>query len=127
MTLDEKCSKCGAELEVPSLDWPDVYVQKGTNIPHTVRVCLELQLAQRDETIKGLSTATYPMDREFLGRLVRLVWVQWASEQPNPKADWLIPWEELPERFREVDRQIGERVGNVMAAFLAREEEANHA
>jgi hypothetical protein len=43
----------------------------------------------------------------LLGALVRHVWVEWAKEQPNPKASWLVPWEELPESDREIDRRIG--------------------
>jgi hypothetical protein len=50
------------------------------------------------------------VDREALGRLVRVVWVEWAREQPNPKPSWLKPWEELEEPDREVDRRIGERL-----------------
>lgn len=53
--------------------------------------------------------------REFLGRLVRQVWVEWAREQPDPKASWLQPWEALTEPEREVDRRIGERVASVAA------------
>jgi len=47
-------------------------------------------------------------DRETGGRLVRKVWVTWAKEQPNPKPSWLVPWEELSEPDREVDRRIFE-------------------
>lgn len=52
--------------------------------------------------------------REALGRVVRRVWVAWAREQPDvgEHPSWLVPWEALPERDREVDRQI--------AATLAR-------
>lgn len=49
-----------------------------------------------------------PVDREALGRLVREVWIDWASEQPNPKPSWLVTWEGLAEPDREVDRRIGE-------------------
>jgi len=49
-------------------------------------------------------------DREELGRLVRETWVAWAKEQPTPKSHWLVPWEELDEPLREVDRRIGEAV-----------------
>lgn len=48
--------------------------------------------------------------RERLGRIVREVWVEWAREQPSPKASWLVPWEGLNEPDREVDRRIGERL-----------------
>lgn len=50
------------------------------------------------------------LDRERLGRIVRAMWVEWASGEPDPKESWLIPWEVLDERYREVDRQIGEAV-----------------
>lgn len=46
--------------------------------------------------------------RDVLGQRVREVWVEWAREQPNPKPSWLLPWEQLSEPDREVDRRIGE-------------------
>lgn len=51
-----------------------------------------------------------PFDRDQLGAMVRQAWVRWALTQPNPKASWLIPYEELPECDKEADRQIGEFV-----------------
>lgn len=48
--------------------------------------------------------------REYLGRIVRDVWVKWASEQPNPKPHHLDPWEVLPPEIQEVDRRIGEAI-----------------
>lgn len=46
--------------------------------------------------------------RDQLGRQVREVWMEWAREQPSPKPSWLVPWEDLREPDREVDRRIGE-------------------
>lgn len=57
-------------------------------------------------------------DREFLGRIVRMEWVAWAKEQPSPKSSWLLPWEELTESEREVDRRIGERLWRMFAGAL---------
>lgn len=48
--------------------------------------------------------------RERLGFLVRVIWMNWASEQPNPKPSWLIPWIQLAEPDKEVDRRIGEQL-----------------
>lgn len=48
--------------------------------------------------------------RDRLGQLVREVWVEWAARQPSPKPSWLVPWEQLDEPDREVDRLIGERL-----------------
>lgn len=45
--------------------------------------------------------------RERLGKRVREIWILWAKEQPNPKPSWIIPWEELSEPDKEVDRRIG--------------------
>lgn len=42
--------------------------------------------------------------------MVRQVWVQWASEQPDPKPSWLLPWEALDDGQREVDMRIGEKL-----------------
>ena len=49
-------------------------------------------------------------EREVLGRLVRDIWIEWAKEQPSPKSSWLVPWENLSEPDREVDRRIGESI-----------------
>lgn len=54
--------------------------------------------------------STRRTDREALGRLVRETWIAWVQEQPEPKSSWLLPWEELAEPDREVDRRIGEAV-----------------
>lgn len=43
--------------------------------------------------------------RENLGQIVRDVWRDWAMEQPNPKPSWLVPWAELSEPDKEVDRR----------------------
>lgn len=51
-----------------------------------------------------------PIDEEELGRVVREIWIEWAREQPNPKASWLIPWDELPEELKVPDRIIGARL-----------------
>ncbi len=49
-------------------------------------------------------------ERDALGRQVREIWIAWAKEQPAPKASWMVPWEDLGEPVREVDRRIGERL-----------------
>lgn len=54
-------------------------------------------------------------DREALGRLVREAWAAWAREQPAPKPSWLVPWEEISEAEREVDRRIGEALARAGA------------
>ena len=46
-----------------------------------------------------------PIDRDSLGRMVREVWVSWAKEQPNPKPSWLLPYDQLLEPDKEVDRR----------------------
>jgi len=63
------------------------------------------------------------VDRESLGRLVRAVWVEWAEEQDAPKESWLLPWEQLDEEMREVDRDIGEAVAMRAQRRLARQME----
>jgi hypothetical protein len=50
------------------------------------------------------------MSREDKGKLVRQVWVKWAEEQPVMKESWSATWEQMPERDREADRRIGERL-----------------
>jgi len=56
-----------------------------------------------------------PIDREVLGRIVRDTWVKWASEQPDTKPSWLVPWgPELDPGQREVDCLIGEAVARAV-------------
>jgi hypothetical protein len=52
-------------------------------------------------------------DHEMLGRTVREEFMKWANEQPNPKPSWLVPWDELSEAEKEVDRRIGRRLANL--------------
>lgn len=49
-------------------------------------------------------------NRDTLGRLVRVAWIQWARTQPDPKPSWLVPYDRLSEPDQEADRQIGEAV-----------------
>ena len=65
--------------------------EESDHLPHT-------------EAGEGLTEA----ERETLGELVRDVWVEWATEQTDPKPSWLVPWAGLSEPDREVDRRIGE-------------------
>ena len=53
--------------------------------------------------------------------MVRDEWVKWAREQPNPKPSWLLPWEELTEPEREVDRRIGVRIADAVSKDVAEE------
>lgn len=48
-------------------------------------------------------------DDAQLGRVVREVWMAWAHEQPDvaTRPDWLDPWDQLPERIKDVDTRIG--------------------
>jgi len=68
---------------------------------------VEMHITPTPSRAKGLAL---PMTRvNFLGRVVRETWIEWASEQ-NDKDDhpgWFTPWEQMPERDREVDRRIG--------------------
>jgi hypothetical protein len=48
--------------------------------------------------------------REAGGRLVRDVWVRWATRQPNAKPSWVVPWDQLDAGQREVDCRIAETV-----------------
>lgn len=52
------------------------------------------------------------INREHLGEIVRLAWIEWAQEQPNPKPSWLIPYQELSEPDKEANRRIGESIAN---------------
>lgn len=50
--------------------------------------------------------------REFLGRLVRLEWIAWAKEQPDPKTSWTTaPQSYLPSPGEHCRHQITPRNG----------------
>jgi len=50
------------------------------------------------------------MSDDDLGRVVRETWIEWARRQPDCKPSWLVPWDELDDAQREVDRLIGVRL-----------------
>ena len=49
-------------------------------------------------------------NRENGGKLVRVARLRWARRQPNPKASWLLTWEEMDESDKEADRCIWDEV-----------------
>ena len=78
---------------------------------------LQLVVQDREETIRlygktitkleqSRAAHASESDLEWGGKLVRNTWIAWAKEQPNPKPSWLVPWEELSEPDKEVDRRI---------------------
>lgn len=60
--------------------------------------------------VEIVTSVMIDMSRDELGQLVRAVWIRWAKQQTDPKPSWLVPWADLGESDREVDRQIGESV-----------------
>lgn len=77
-----------------------------------------------EQAEKGLAEFRAPLPEHkpnFLGKIVRDVWVQWAAEQDSPKPSWLVPWEDLKEFDREADRRIGVRVAEVATAWTLEE------
>lgn len=62
---------------------------------------------------------TLNVTREDLGREVRRVWVEWAKEQPNPKAHWLDDYDSTTPEQREVDCRIGEAVAKLVMTNLS--------
>ena len=63
------------------------------------------------------------LDREFLGQIVRKVWVAYCIETNHVyKPDHVDSWEQLDEWAKEVDRRIGETVAaHAHAAGVAAE------
>ena len=55
-------------------------------------------------------------EREKLGELVRMVWIECARTLPDPKPSHLTPWADLDEWNKEVDRRIGERIARYVLA-----------
>jgi hypothetical protein len=52
-------------------------------------------------------------DLNDLGRIVCNAWIEWAKEQPNPKASWLVPYDELSQADKDADIRIGQAVVDV--------------
>jgi hypothetical protein len=52
------------------------------------------------------------LTRDDLGRLVRAVWLRWASSQPEATPEWLTSFEDLPEADQELGCLIGEGVAS---------------
>lgn len=59
----------------------------------------------------GLAPSSYhhqePPIGDKLGRRVREVWIAWATEQHQQKPSWLLPFDQLTEPQKDVDRRIG--------------------
>lgn len=51
---------------------------------------------------------------ETLGVEVRRIWIEWAREQPEPKEAWLVPWDDLSEPHKDVDRRIGTGIAAIV-------------
>ena len=49
-------------------------------------------------------------DAPDYGEPVRETWTAWAAEQYPVKSSWVLPWAEIDEGQREVDRRIGTAV-----------------
>ena len=64
-------------------------------------IVIDRVLTAEPESCEGASS------RDKKGMRVRQIWMAWAQEQPNPKPSWLMPWKDLDEPSREVDRRIG--------------------
>jgi hypothetical protein len=82
-------------------------------------------MTQKDDDLNE-----HGLDREDLGERVREVWIDWAKTQPDPKPSWLLPWDEMSEKDREVDRRIGETIAHeateVLREQLRAEQEARN-
>lgn len=63
------------------------------------------------------------LTREQLGEAVRRVWVECAREQKNPKPRYLVPWDDLDDANKEIDRRIGEAVAQIVCSNLSATED----
>lgn len=115
------CLRCGARS---NLQWDHVQpLARGgahciSNLQRLCRSCNEQKQAryadyrsdaQKAWVVEVLNGATHDQnDAEQLGRVVREAWVAWAREQPDVSdhPSWLVPWEQLSERDKDVDRRI---------------------
>lgn len=74
---------------------------------------------------KAMAMNNLPSDvRDRLGKAVRDEWVacvliEQKRDGRKVKAEHLIPWEQLTEREKEIDRRIGERCYYVAHAIIA--------
>ena len=92
--------------------------QIGTEYRHLQDVLKTSNRIREEFRLRLAELRRFTFDREILGQKVRQVWIMWAAKQPNPKPSWLLPWEQLSEVDREVDRQIGEILYGLGMAFV---------
>jgi hypothetical protein len=102
-------------------EWEDAacdhYSMHGNGLVRNILAGVE-PLIRADER-KRVADEGRPFDRERLGRMVREIWVATARAHPDPKPSWLVPWDELGEWDKEVDRRIGEAVASHAALVTA--------
>jgi hypothetical protein len=137
MTVPAAVSHGSARLGDVTDQWPPELIAKAAghaqeadwHYAHKERPRSEPWTRVPDEQAARLITAAAPLiaaaersrlaghkSREALGRFVREVWVQWASDQADAKPSWLVVWDELEPGQREVDCRIGESVAAVIRA-----------
>jgi hypothetical protein len=103
-TLREKAAKVAVDDRV-MMTINNVEIR----FPHSLHVASVLS-SLNVLKIKLDTPASANSIREQAGRLVRDVWIQWAKEQPDcaEHPSWTVPYDQIAERDREVDRRIGE-------------------
>lgn len=94
-----------AKLAFPPRRVSGVDVAEGESM--TILSCVEVHTDGKTRLVAALPLPKQGPNRDDLGELVRQVWVKWAKEQPNPKPSHLLPYDQLPEEHKEVDRRIG--------------------
>lgn len=97
------------DVGVMDIKSPALQIRYGADYLDGWNSCRDAMLATAQPSTKD-GVRGCDEEREVLGQLVRLEWMDWAREQPNCKPSWLVTWEELSEPDREVDRLIGERI-----------------
>lgn len=97
----ERCEYLASALTPPK-PAPDA-MRGGTRLPNAYDD--GFAAGQKHEIERQI---TITLDRDWLGRMVRHAWIEWAKKQDSAKPGWLLPYEELSEPDKEADRQIGE-------------------
>jgi hypothetical protein len=101
------CKRCN--LDIPS------FLCLKADTPRAVEIYTERYLGMfKDYEEKFIEKKLKQYDREELGKLVRIIWVNHCFSIGDTKPSHIALWNELSEEEKEVDRQIGESLTKIL-------------
>lgn len=87
-----------------------------------------LKLGDEDPFMANITRWTYNglegivPTREQLGVWAREGWVKWAQTLPNPKPDWIKPYDQLSDGMKEADMVMGQYIASKLEVFCRKDD-----